>query len=181
MNLIAPGTVAAFRFAFLELPREEPSNIAALEGAAVVLVPGCGLHAKIAHILIHALLRSRCLLGPFLIAHQQRNYELGLRTPRPQHLEALARALGVDPAALVDYGLETARDALEVLFRLEEGFGARPEADAGGARVAVDPAAPGAQKLDAAVRVWAAMRARRDSGEISEGEYLDWKRGFSAK
>ena len=56
-----------------------------------------------------------------------RNYELGLRTPRPQHLEALARALGVDPAALVDYGLETARDALEVLFRLEEGFGARPE------------------------------------------------------
>ena len=53
-----------------------------------------------------------------------RNYELGLRAPRPQHLEALA------------------------------------------------------QKLDAAVRAWAAMRARRDSGEISEEEYLDWKRGF---
>ena len=107
-----------------------------------------------------------------------RNYELGLRTPWPQHLEALARALGVDPAALTDYGIETSRDALEVLFRLEEGFGARPEADDGGARVVVDPAAPGAQKLDAAVRVWAAMRARRDSGEISEEEYLDWKRGF---
>ena len=27
-----------------------------------------------------------------------RNYELGLRAPRPQHPEALARALGVDPA-----------------------------------------------------------------------------------
>lgn len=78
-----------------------------------------------------------------------------------------------------DYGVETARDAIEVLFRLEEGFGARPEADDGGARVAVDPAAPGAQKLDAAVRAWAAMRARRDSGEISEEEYLDWKRGFA--
>ena len=110
-----------------------------------------------------------------------RNYELGLRTPRPQHLEALARALGVAPAALADYGVETARDAIEVLFRLEEGFGARPEADAGGARVAVDPAAPGAQKLDAAVRAWAAMRARLDSGEISEEEYLDWKRGFGKK
>ncbi|OUO58563.1 hypothetical protein B5F74_10325 [Collinsella sp. An271] len=110
-----------------------------------------------------------------------RNYELGLRTPRPQHLEALARALGVDPAALVDYGLETARDALEVLFRLEEGFGARPEVDAGGARVVVDPAAPGAQKLDAAVRAWATMRAKRDSGEISEEEYLDWKRGFGKR
>lgn len=45
----------------------------------------------------------------------------------------------------------------------------------------MDPAAPGAQKLDAAVRAWAAMRARRDSGEISEEEYLDWKRGFGAK
>ena len=88
-----------------------------------------------------------------------RNYELGLRTPRPQHLEALARALGVDPAALADYGVETVRDALEVLFRLEEGFGARPEADGDGARIVVDPDAPGAQKLDAAVRAWTAMRA----------------------
>ena len=56
-----------------------------------------------------------------------RNYELGLRAPRPQHLEALA------------------------------------------------------QKLGAAVRAWAAMRARRDSGEISEEEYLDWKRGFAER
>ena len=32
-----------------------------------------------------------------------RNCGLGLRAPRPQHLEALARALGVDPAALTDY------------------------------------------------------------------------------
>lgn len=110
-----------------------------------------------------------------------RNYELGLRTPRPQQLEALARALGVAPDTLADYGVETSRNALEVLFRLEEGFDARPEADAGGAQVAVDPAAPGAQKLDAAVRAWAAMRARRDSGEISEEEYLDWKRGLGAR
>lgn len=110
-----------------------------------------------------------------------RNYELRLRTPWPQQLEALARALGVAPDTLADYGVGTARDALEVLFRLEEGFGARPEADDGGARVVVDPAAPGAQKLDAAVRAWAAMRARRDSGEISEEEYLDWKRGLGVK
>lgn len=45
----------------------------------------------------------------------------------------------------------------------------------------MDPAAPGAQKLDAAVRAWAAMRARRDFGEISEEEYLDWKRGFAER
>ena len=33
-----------------------------------------------------------------------------------------------------------------------------------------------ARALDAAVRAWAAMCASRDSGEISEEEYLDWKR-----
>lgn len=52
-----------------------------------------------------------------------RNYELGLRTPRPQQLEALARALGVAPDTLADYGVETSCNAPEVLFRLEEGFG----------------------------------------------------------
>lgn len=93
----------------------------------------------------------------------------------------LARALGVDPAALTDYGVETAYDTLEVLFRIEEGFGARPEADAAGARVVVDPAVPSASKLDAAVRVWAPKRARRYSGEISDEEYVDWKRGFGGK
>lgn len=99
-----------------------------------------------------------------------RNYELGLRAPRPQHLEALARALGGDLAALTDYRVETAHDALEVLFRLEEGFGARSEADTAGA-----------QKLDAAVRAWVPKRARRDSREISDEEYVDWKRGFGGK
>ena len=36
-------------------------------------------------------------------------------------------------------------------------------------------------RFNAAVRAWAAMRARRDSGEISEEEYLDWKRGFAER
>ena len=43
----------------------------------------------------------------------------------------------------------------------------------------MDLAVPGAQKFDVAVRSWAAMHAKRGSGEISEEEYLDWKRGFS--
>lgn len=63
-----------------------------------------------------------------------RNYELGLRAHRSQHLEAIVMTLGVDPAV------------------------------------------PCGQELDTAVRAWAAMRTRRDSGEISEEEYLDWKR-----
>lgn len=99
-----------------------------------------------------------------------RNYELGLRAPRPQHLEALARALGVDPAALTDYRVETAHDALEVLFRLEEGFGARSDPDTAGARVVVDPVAPGAQKLDAAVRAWVAeARETGFGGDLRRG------------
>lgn len=36
-------------------------------------------------------------------------------------------------------------------------------------------------RFNAAVGAWAAMRARRDSGEISEEEYLDWKRGFGGR
>ncbi len=46
MNLIASGAVAAFRFAFLVLPREEPSNIATLERGVwswflgVAIMPG---------------------------------------------------------------------------------------------------------------------------------------------
>lgn len=87
MNLIAPGTVAAFRFAFLVLPREEPSNIAALEGAAVALVPGCGHHAEIAHILIRAVLRSRCSFGPLFIAYQQ-SFAGPLWAGRPSPKEA---------------------------------------------------------------------------------------------
>lgn len=65
-----------------------------------------------------------------------RNYKLGLRAQRPQHLEALARALGVDPAALTDYRVETAHDVLEVLFRLEEGgvlYDVQPKEKSGGA------------------------------------------------
>lgn len=48
-------------------------------------------------------------------------------------------------------------------------------------QIQIHPDAPGAQKLDAAVRAWTAMRARRDSGEISEEEYLDWKRGYKGR
>ena len=38
MNLIASGAVAAFRFAFLVLQREEPSNIATLEGGVPIVL-----------------------------------------------------------------------------------------------------------------------------------------------
>lgn len=59
-----------------------------LEGAAVVLVPGRGHHAEIAHILIHTVLRSRRLFGPFLIAHQQSFADTALSGGRPSPKEA---------------------------------------------------------------------------------------------
>ena len=44
-----------------------------------------------------------------------RNYELGLRTPRPQHLEAIARALGaVSVTATIPVAME-----IESLFRID--------------------------------------------------------------
>lgn len=105
------------------------------------------------------------------------NYKLGLRA---SGCSAWRRSSGHSASTQPSSPTTRSRrrDAIEGLFRLEEGFGARPEADAGGARVAVDPSAPGVQKLDAAVGAWAAMRARRDSGEISAEEYLDWNCGL---
>ena len=85
-----------------------------------------------------------------------RNYELG---SAPRGRSTWRRSPGRSAScALTDYRVETAHDALEVLFRLEEGLGARAEADTAGARV-VRPrrarcpeARRGGQGVDAEVR-----------------------------
>lgn len=107
-----------------------------------------------------------------------RNYELGLRTPSGAQLEAIARALDVAPESLVDIGPESARGALEMVFRLEGEMGFRPVEAEGGICIAIDPKAKGPRKLSQALRAWARMRERLEAGEVSEEEYEAWKASF---
>lgn len=55
-----------------------------------------------------------------------RMHELDLHTPNQEMLEKIAKALDVRAEALEDYEINTAREALEALFRLEDAFGLTP-------------------------------------------------------
>lgn len=107
-----------------------------------------------------------------------RNYELGLRTPSESQLETIARALDVAPESLADVGPESARGALEMVFRLEGEMGFRPVETEGGIGIAVDPKVKDSQKLSQDLRAWARMRERLEAGEVSEDEYESWKASF---
>ena len=56
-------------------------------------------------------------------------YELGNRTPSKAQLAAIARGLGIEPEALITYDINSAREALGVLFQLEGAFGIIPNED----------------------------------------------------
>ena len=101
-----------------------------------------------------------------------RNYEAGRRALKGSALDAIA---GVAPEALMPVQAESARDALELLFRIEEEFGLRP---VGGGRLAVAPGAEKAPKLAAAIKAWESQVDALDRGEITPEEYESWKREF---
>ena len=108
-----------------------------------------------------------------------RHYEKGVRTPGPEQLAGIAKALGVNVAALTDYGVEDTRDALEVLFRLEEMTGLRPVQTEDGLVLVMDGQADGAEKINYALVSWKAMRDDLQSGAISQDEYDEWKASFN--
>lgn len=105
-----------------------------------------------------------------------RHYESGARTPKPSQVGDIAKALGVSPLALKDYGVESAKDLLALMLQLEDEFGIAPSDD--GSSFMIDPKAPNAPKLAQVMKAWAAKRKELVSGEISEEEYRDWKSRF---
>ena len=105
-----------------------------------------------------------------------RHYESGARTPKPSQVEDIAEALEVSPLALKDFGVESARDLLALMLQLEDEFGITPSGD--GSSIAVDPKAPAAPKVAQMLKVWSEKRAELAAGEISEGEYREWKSRF---
>ncbi len=108
-----------------------------------------------------------------------RNYELGLRTPKPAKLAQMAEALGVSPDALREVEVSDARGALELLFRAERQLGLKPVVEDGRILVEVDKSVPGAQKTVMAMKAWQRMADQLAAGEITEDEYELWKARFT--
>lgn len=107
------------------------------------------------------------------------NYEAGLREPDAETLHAIAEALSVSPTSLVDHGLDTVQDVLEVLFQMEEaGFGIEPVSIGSAVAIVVDPSAPHAPKLEMALEKWARQRDAVKKGELSKYEYALWRGSF---
>ena len=106
-----------------------------------------------------------------------RNYELGNRTPDRSQLEKISKALGVTPDSLVRHEIASAKDALGVLFQLEDEFGLVPQEDG---TLGIDPKSKNAQKLDAAIKAWTNARDELARGEMTEGDYREWRARLKA-
>lgn len=109
-----------------------------------------------------------------------RNYELGNRTPGDDQVRSIASALQVAPEALSDIPIATAREALELIFRIDEEFGLKPKEVDGEVVLAVDPTSKKAPKLAQTLKAWHAQRASEKSGEITAEQLAEWKARFGA-
>lgn len=49
-----------------------------------------------------------------------RKYELGIRNPKPEQLEKIAVALGLNVSVFLDFNIETVGDVLSLLFAIDE-------------------------------------------------------------
>lgn len=105
-----------------------------------------------------------------------RHYESGIRAPGDDRLKKIAEALDMSEKMLEDHKIASSKDLVGALLQLEEEFGLVPDMCDGG--LSVDPTAKHAQKLDAAIKAWGAVRHKLITGEITQEEYDAWKRKF---
>lgn len=49
-----------------------------------------------------------------------RKYELGIRNPKPDQLEKIATALGLNVSVFLDFNIETVGDVLSILFAVDD-------------------------------------------------------------
>ena len=109
-----------------------------------------------------------------LSASAIRLYELGKRTPSDEVIGRIAKALEIAPESLEDYNVESARDALEVLFRLSE-YGIAPCED-GSLKVVADDEK--SRKFQLAIRKWYEAEKALADGEMSQEGYEYWRQRF---
>lgn len=109
-----------------------------------------------------------------------RNYELGNRTPGEDQVKGIASALHVAPESLFDVPATTAREALELIFRIDAEFGLKPKEIGGEVVLAIDPSSKKAPKLAQALKAWLTQIDSEKSGEITAEQLAEWKAKFGA-
>ena len=108
-----------------------------------------------------------------------RLYELGKRTPGEDVIRRIADALEIRPEALHAYDTDSAREVLEMLFRLEDEYGLTPYVSGYSHELIVRGDAPKAKKLYPAIETWYEMRRQMEGGAITKEDYDAWKASFS--
>lgn len=104
-----------------------------------------------------------------------RNYELCNRAPGTKQVASIASALDISAESLREVPLESSRQALELLFRLEEEFGLVPDEIDGNIVLRVNERTGEPQKLVQALKTWKRMIDSEKAGEIGSEELSEWK------
>ena len=108
-----------------------------------------------------------------------RMYELGKREPSNDVLKRIGEALDVAPESLRGVKVESAREALELLFALDEKYGLTPHIDENGISLVLDMRKTVAsQKFVYAIQAWDAKEKELTGGAITQEEFDSWKASF---
>ncbi|WP_322151351.1 helix-turn-helix domain-containing protein [Paratractidigestivibacter sp.] len=102
-----------------------------------------------------------------------RCYELGIRKPKPNQLEAMARAMKVRPEAFDTYNVTTPLEFIHALFACEDSMRLTPD-ERGLSYLTSDN-----REIAQALRDWGLMRKKLEDGEITADEYEDWKARYN--
>lgn len=107
-------------------------------------------------------------------------YELGIRTPRPELTEVLAEALGVSPQALTVPDIDSLTGVAHTLFVLEDIYGLTVDRENGRACLR-----PNILKNLRAVEMnrflgeWCRMADKLKNGEIGQEDYDQWRYNYA--
>lgn len=108
-----------------------------------------------------------------------RMYELGKREPNADVIKRIGKALDVAPESLHGIEIESAREALELLFALDEKYGLTPHVDENGISLVLDSRKTAAsQKFVYAIQAWDAKEKELAAGDVTQEEFDAWKASF---
>lgn len=108
-----------------------------------------------------------------------RMYELGKREPSVDVIKRIGEALDIAPESLRGVKVESAREALELLFAIDEKYGLTPHIDENGISFVLDTRKTAAsQKFVYAIQAWDSKEKELVEGVITQEEFDAWKASF---